>query len=426
MAHNQSAELIAIGDELLTGLRSNGHLVFLGDNLLQHGLPIYHSTEVRDEPEDVAEALRLALGRSPVIITTGGLGPTEDDLTVPTIASVLGRNLVHDHTVESDIREFFRQRGRGPTENNFRQARLIEGAEVIRNPNGTAPGQWVRLRGGQILVLLPGPPMELQPMFRDAVLPRLIEEGIARPNEATVHLRTMGVGESGLANMLEPLLSPLRPKVRIAYCATSGYVDVRLSAASDAISPGQLRHYAETCREMIGDGFLGYGAPDVACLILKQLRSLNKSIAVAESCTGGLLASRFTDVPGASKVFNGGVVCYKNAIKENVLGIPSSLIEQHGAVSPECAVAMATAVAEMMESDYALAITGYAGPEGGSEPAGTVYLGYHSPIGVWSHRLVLPGSRTMVKERAVGHALDFVRRKLKKYHVHELLESLRC
>jgi nicotinamide-nucleotide amidase len=205
-----------------------------------------------------------------------------------------------------------------------------------------------------------------------------------------------------------------------------GYVDIRLCPIEGGWDEAKVRTLGEACRERLGDGFLGYGTPDAATEILKHLRGLNKSLAVAESCTGGLLASRFTDVPGASKVFNGGVVCYRNQIKENLLGIPGCLLEQHGAVSAECAVAMATAVAELMESDYALSITGYAGPEGGDEPAGTVYLGYHSPVGVWSRRVDLPGSRSAVKERAVMAALDFIRRKLEKYKIYDLLESLKC
>ncbi|MGC9450895.1 MAG: nicotinamide-nucleotide amidohydrolase family protein, partial [Oceanipulchritudo sp.] len=223
-----------------------------------------------------------------------------------------------------------------------------------------------------------------------------------------------------------PTLSAARDRVRIAYCAHLGYVDIRLTPIEGGWDPIKVRSLGEACRERLGDGFLGYGTPDVACLILKQLRCLNKSLAVAESCTGGLLASRFTDVPGASKIFKGGVVCYKNEIKENLLGVPEALLKQHGAVSAECAVAMATAVSELMESDYGLSVTGYAGPEAGDEPAGTIYLGYHSPVGVWSRKVVLPGNRTAVKERAVLSALDFIRRKLEKYKMYDLLESLKC
>jgi nicotinamide-nucleotide amidase len=214
--------------------------------------------------------------------------------------------------------------------------------------------------------------------------------------------------------------------VQVAYCAHAGYVDVRLMSVPGGWDPIKVRSLGEACRDRIGDHFLGYGKPDVAALILSQLRGLNKSLAVAESCTGGLLSSRFTDVPGASKVFKGGVVCYLNEVKEHLLSVPPCLLEQHGAVSAECAAALATGVAELMETDYALSITGYAGPEAGHEPAGTIYLGYHSPIGVWSRKVILPGNRTAVRERAVMLSLDFIRLKLEKYKVYDLLESLKC
>lgn len=419
-------ELVAIGDELLNGLRSNGHLVFLGEQLSQRGLELAFACEVRDEPKDMEETLSIAVQRSDIVITTGGLGPTEDDLTVETVAKVLGKPLLMDPAIESGIREFFRKRHREPSPNNFRQARIIEGAEALSNPNGTAPGQIVPFSGNKRIILLPGPPRELIPMFEDQVLPRLIEQGLATPEPLSINIRTLGAGESEIAQLMEPFLAPLRPGLRVAYCATGGYVDMRLSANPDGPGKAELNRIAGDCKDRLGSAFLAYGYPDVACLILQQMRSVGKSIAVAESCTGGLLASRFTDIAGASKTFKGGVVCYNNAVKEDILGVPASILEQHGAVSAETAVAMATAVAEMMESDYGLAITGYAGPEGGREPAGTVYLGYHSPIGVWSRRAVLPGNRMHVKERAVMASLDFIRRKLAKYHIHDLLDSLCC
>jgi nicotinamide-nucleotide amidase len=425
MQTNHQVELIAIGDELLNGLRLNSHLVYLGDQLERNGLPLTWASELRDEPQEIAEALKTACSRSDLVLVTGGLGPTEDDFTAACTANALGRLLVNDPGVEAAIREFFQKRGREPTTNNFKQAEIIEGAEVLENENGTAPGQWLE-SDGTIIVLLPGPPRELIPMFEGAVLPRLKERGWASEALRPLQLRTLGLGESAVADRLQPILEEHTSTVRVAYCAHLYYVDVRLSPISRDLPEDRLKAIGETCREQLGEGFLGYGTPDVACIILQQLRGLNKTLAVAESCTGGLLASRFTDIAGASKVFKGGIICYNNEVKENILGVPNSILEQHGAVSSECAVAMATAVAELMESDYALAITGYAGPEGGTEPAGTVYIGYHSPLGIWSHKAVLPGKRTDVKERAAITALDFLRRKLDKYRMFDLLESLKC
>lgn len=425
MKVNRTSELIAIGDELLNGLRANGHLVYLGDQLTGLGLGMHHACEIRDEPDDILHALKQALGRSDLIIVTGGLGPTADDLTVACVAAALNRQLVHDPQTETAIRAFFKARGRQPTDNNFKQCEIVEGAIALGNANGTAPGQWIT-RGDQVLVLLPGPPRELIPMFERDVLPRLLDQGWSGNVAEPVRLRTIGVGESKVAELLEPILAPHRDTIRVAYCAHLNYVDVRLSALHSDAPESTLKALGERCRLALGDGFLGYGTPEISCLILQRLRALNKTLAVAESCTGGLLASRFTDIAGASKVFKGGVVCYNNDIKEAILGIPSCLLKQHGAVSAECAIAMATAVAELMEADYALAITGYAGPEGGSEPAGTVYLGYHSPVGVWSHKVVLPGNRIAVKDRAVANALNFLRQSLLDYDMLDLIESLKC
>lgn len=425
MKPQRKVELVAIGDELLNGIRINTHLGYIGDQLARKGLPLTLAAEVRDEPDNLASYLKQVFARADLVLLTGGLGPTSDDNTAQCVAKALGRPLHHDHGIEQSILEFFQQRGRIPTPNNLKQCLIVEGADALGNPNGTAPGQWID-NGGQVIVLLPGPPLEMHPMFENEVLPRLTAKGWITEAASPVEIRTIGIGESQLADMLGPVLSGAGNAVQVAYCAHSGYVDVRLASVPGGWDPVKVRSLGEACRDRIGDHFLGYGSPDVAAVILNQLRGLNKSLAVAESCTGGLLASRFTDVPGASKVFKGGVVCYLNEIKEQLLSVPRCLLEQHGAVSAECAAALATGAAELMESDYALSITGYAGPEAGDEPAGTIYLGYHSPIGVWSRKVILPGNRTAVKERAVTASLDFVRRKLEKYKVYDLLESLRC
>lgn len=425
MTVHRKVELIAVGDELLNGVRANSHLVYLGEKLQEQGLSIWRASELRDEPDELSDGLERALQRSSLILVTGGLGPTMDDYTVNATAAALGRNLKHDDDVEASIRAFFKRIGKEPSDNNWKQCKIVEGAEVLPNRNGTAPAQWIDM-DGKIIVLLPGPPRELIPIIEEQVVPRLLEMGWTRDVGSPVLIRSIGIGESRVEQLLKPVLSGAENNVRVAYCAHLGYVDIRLHPVEGGWEEAKVRTLGEACRERLGEGFLGYGTPDAATEILKHLRGLNKSLAVAESCTGGLLASRFTDVPGASKVFNGGVVCYRNHVKENLLGIPHCLLEQHGAVSAECAAAMATAVAELLESDYALAITGYAGPDGGREPAGTVYLGYHSPVGVWSRRIDLPGSRTAVKERAVISALDFIRRKLEKYKIYDLLESLKC
>lgn len=425
MNSRKTVEFIAIGDELLNGLRSNTHLTYFGEKLLPLGLPILRACEIRDEPAEMHAALSGALQRADLILVSGGLGPTSDDLTVEVVADVLGIDMVHDVSVESAIREFFARRGRTPSDNNFRQCRIIAGAQVLHNANGTAPGQWIEHKD-KIIVLLPGPPNELKPMFEEQVIPLLFDREWVDEDVSQVILRSVGMGESMVASVLSPVLQPHKDHIRIAYCAHLSYVDVRLTSNHPDVDECGLYSIADACRSALGRHFLCFGAGDIAAILLEQLRELNQTLAVAESCTGGLLASRFTDVPGASKTFKGGVVCYRNEIKEQLLGVPDCLIEQHGAVSAECSVAMATGVAELMESDYALAISGFAGPEGGNEPAGTIYIGFCSPVGVWSHKVILPGNRIAVKERAVTYALDFMRCRIQKARMQNLLDNLRC
>lgn len=425
MRHNKKVEFLAIGDELLIGLRANGHLTYVGEQLARRGLRLCAAAEVPDNPDAIRRAFADAWSRSDLIIVSGGLGPTSDDLTCEVVASALGRPVQHDPSVEADIREFFRKRNRTPSANNFKQCGVIQGAEALRNPNGTAPGQWFADGNGRIAILLPGPPRELQPMLLEQVLPRLEALGWVESLVNEVEFRTMGVGESLVAERLEPMLEPFRGRIQIAYCAHAGIVDVRLNALDESIDPARLQSLAEACRSELGEGFLGYGQPEPAELILNRLRKNGQTIATAESCTGGLLSSRFTDISGASKVFMGGLVCYRNEAKELLLDLPGCLLDQHGAVSAECAAAMATAAAERMETDYALSVTGFAGPGSGREPAGTVYIGYHSPCGIWSRKEVFPGSRAEVKERAVLAALNFMRIQLLRNEVPDLMESIK-
>jgi nicotinamide-nucleotide amidase len=425
MTSVRNVEILALGDELLLGIRANSHLEFLGESLAGHGLRLRRSHELPDDPEIVREAFAEAWARADLIITTGGLGPTKDDLTRETIAAVLGRELVHSEEQESILRAYFEKRGYAAlTENNLRQCLGMAGGEFIKNDNGTAPGQWFA-EDGKLLIMLPGPPRELRPMYLQEVLPRLIREGWARPREKYLQLRTSGLGESQLATDLEPIFEEYEGRLQVAYCAHEGSVDVRLSPLGDALDDAAIRELGERVKERLGTAFSHYGEDDLAAHVLDVLRSRGRKLAVAESCTGGLLASRFTDIPGASDVFLGGLVCYRSYAKEALLDIPQEVICQHGAVSPEVAMAMAEAAAQHFETDYGVSITGYAGPEDGPDaPAGTIYLGLSTPMGVWSCKLYRPGTRASVKVRAVNGAIDFLRRKLQQYEVHDLLDRL--
>ena len=425
MSDNKRLEIITLGDELLLGIRENSHLTYFGKQFSRYGHSIQRNIVIRDDAEHIERYFRDSMDYSDIIITTGGLGPTTDDITRETVAQVLNLNLIHDDDTEEAIRSRFESMGRAVTENNLRQAKKPEGAEIIPNKNGTAPGLWLQ-HNGKIIIMLPGPPHELYPMFENQVLPRLQSENVISESESYLQLRTIGVGESLLESNLRPVFDRYTDQLLVAYCAHSGLVDLRLSPLNDSLSWNDIEAIGSECKEIIGDDFICYGDDTLARLVLHQLRSLNKTLAVAESCTGGLLANAFTDIPGSSKVFVGGVVCYTNDAKVQLLDLPDAIIQQHGAVSAECAAAMATGAAERLSADYALSVTGFAGPDGGNSenPVGTIYLGYHSPVGVWSNKVVFPGNRLMIKARAVSASLDWMRRKLKKYEAEDLLVSM--
>ena len=414
MGSGKNLEIITIGNELLLGRAHEKHLGYLAAWLYPRGVHIRRSVVVRDSPEEIEDEVRRSWERADLVITTGGLGPTSDDLTREAVARVLGVTLFRDEETVGRLEAYFRERGRSMTPNNLRQADRPQGSELIPNRNGTAPGIWYR-RGNKVLIMLPGPAEELHPMFENEILPRLDTAGLLEPETPFVEIRTAGLGESVLETTLEPLLNRF-PGIKISYRAHSALVDVRLSSEDGAYDREALEAIGAECAEALGEDFVGFGCQMLSRILSDKLRERDQLLAVAESCTGGLLASCFTDIPGASKTFAGGVVAYTNAAKVQLLGVPECLLAQHGAVSPEAAAAMATGVAERLSAEYALSITGFAGPGGGNRenPVGTIYLGLHTPEGVWSRRVNFPGSRTTVKTRAVNAALDWLRRELAK------------
>ena len=413
--------VINVGDELLDGLRENGHLLWLGEHLARRGLPITRSLVVRDDAAEIARAVGEAWGAYDLIVTTGGIGPTSDDHTREAVASALGLVLKHVPAAEQALRERFKMIGRKVAAADLSQCYVPAGAESLPNPRGTAPGVFLH-REDRALVMLPGPSLELRPMFEEEVVPRLRQVGCACQGEAYVQVRTFGIGAVPLEAIVRPLITP---GMALTFGTHTGVVDARISSAGGGATADQLCAVARKIRDAVGEDFVATGHACLATLVVEQLRSLEKTVALAESCTGGLLSNAFTDVPGASKVFAGSAVCYANDAKVNILGVPDCLIAQHGAVSAECAAAMATGAIEKFGSDYAIAVTGYAGPGGGTDadPVGTVYFGYASPTGVWSQRVTLPGDRLQIKQRAVNTALDFMRRKLNKYRVEDLIHG---
>ena len=406
-------ELLTLGDELLLGLTANGHLTFIGAQLGRRGALLTRNVTITDEADAIAAQFRESWARADVVITTGGLGPTCDDRTREAVAEVLGQKLVRDPAIVEHITNRFAAFGRKMTDNNLKQADRFECGEVLPNANGTAPGLWVE-QDGKVLIMLPGPPNELQPMFVDQVVPRLAARGWLLDREAYVQLRTAGIGESMLETKLQRIFDRHSDALSVAFCAHTGAVDCRVSSPSGRLSYTQLEAVAAECAALLGEDFICYGHDSLARVCADLLRAQEKRLAVAETATGGQLAQAFTEVCGACKFFAGGVVCCTNDTKTQLLNVPECLLMQHSAASDEAAVAMATGAAETMGADYALAVTGFAGETTGpgGNPVGTIFIGLFTPAGVWSKKLSYPGPRPTVKVRAVNAALDWLRREL--------------
>ena len=411
--HQLRYELITLGDELLLGLTPNTHLTFVGAQLGSRGVELRRNVTITDDADDIVAQFRESWARSDVVITTGGLGPTCDDRTREALAGVLGQKLVFDPAIEKRIVDRFALFGRKMTPNNLKQAYRFERGDVLPNANGTAPGLWVE-QDGRVLCMLPGPPNELQPMFTDQVMPRLAKLGLLLEHEAYVQIRTAGVGESMLETKLQPVIDRHGPALSAAFCAHAGHVDCRLSSPSGALDKAKLEAVAAECAQVLGADFVCLGCDSLARVCADLLRAQERKIAFAEAGTCGLLATAFSDICGRAKFFAGSCVCHTNESSIQLLDVPECLLQQHGGASSEVAVAMATAVAEKLGADYALAVTGFSGPCGGANenPVGTIHVALHAPHGVWSKRLSYPGPRETIQRRAVNTALDWLRREL--------------
>jgi nicotinamide-nucleotide amidase len=406
------AEIINTGSELLLGLVTNTHLAYLAGELAPCGIDITRQVCVPDGPP-IKETLDGALDQADLVFTTGGLGPTTDDLTRDAAAELLRLPLMLDEEILRGISERFARRGIAMAERVARQAMVPAGAEVLPNPHGTAPGLYfppsvLEGRRARHLFLLPGPPRELRPMMSDYVLPKLHEVLPATANRECRIYRLTGIGESQVEERIGEKLEA-RGDLEIGYCARPSEVDFRLIGSTDIIAAAD-----RDIRNTLGEWIYSDGPPLEAALV-HLLREKKLTLAVAESCTGGSLAARLTDVPGASAVFLAGYVTYANEAKLNTLGIPQDLLDAHGAVSEPVAAAMAEGARRASGAKYALSTTGVAGPGGGSEtkPVGTVYIGLASaghPTTV--RRCYYPLDRVTFKYMSTTAAMDMLRRRL--------------
>jgi len=411
----RTAEIIAVGSELLTPTKVDTNSLWLTERLNEIGVEIELKTIVGDDPARLEETIRDAVGRSDIVIVTGGLGPTEDDVTRQVSAVAVGRELVYLQELEDDLRERFRRWGREMPEINKRQAWVIQGAEVLPNPNGSAVGMMLDT-GRSRLIVLPGPPRENQPMFTGFVLPKLAESAGAVVFRKRV-IKVSGIGESALDEQIAPIYS-LYANVRTGVLFNKSDVEVHLtaSAASAAEADSINERLAAKIAERLGVAVFSTDGEEMEEVVGRLLRRRRETVSVAESCTGGLVGHRITEVSGASDYFPVAITAYANEMKTLLLGVPPELIEQFGAVSKEVAEAMASGMRERAGTDYAVSVTGIAGPTGGSDekPVGTVFVGYADDGQVRSLHLKLPGDRYLVRWRASQAALDFLRRQILK------------
>ncbi len=410
-----SAEIIAIGSELLTPTKTDTNGLWLTARLNDVGIEVMLKTIVGDDAARLEETLADAIRRSDIVITTGGLGPTEDDITRHCSAKALGRPLVYHDEIETDLVERFRSWGREMPEINKRQAYVIEGSMIIPNPNGSAVGMLAEIEK-KLLVVLPGPPRENQPMFLENVLPRL------RDLAGDVHVRrrllkVSGLGESAVDEIAAPIYTKYQ-NVQTSILFNKSEVEIHVAARSgDSVEAERIvDELAAELSIALGRSVFSDKGESMEEVVGRLLTELGQTVSVAESCTGGLIGQRLTSVAGSSKYFLEGAVTYSNEAKQRTLGVPAETLRDFGAVSAECAEAMAAGMRAYAGTNHAISVTGIAGPDGGSyeKPVGTVFLGYSGPQGVFSRRIVLPGDRYLIRWRASQAALDLLRRKLEK------------
>jgi len=404
------AEIIAVGSELLTPDRIDTNSLFLTEELNKLGIEVLRKTIVGDHRELLAEAFRDALQRVPVVIACGGLGPTEDDLTRETVAELLGQRLQRNEAVVRHIEARFRSFKREMPALNLRQAMVPEGAEVLENPRGTAPGLWLEDKG-RMIALLPGPPRELKPLFLEQVLPRLQRNA---PAERMFHreLRVTGLGESHVEERIRPIYTRYK-EVNTTILAVPGEIQVHLRRWSNNAEEANhtLDEIVRGMELALGDRIFAHTAISLEQVVAQLLIKNHATIAAAESCTGGLLAERLTRIPGSSNYFLGGVVCYSNELKTAWADVPAEMIAAKGAVSGEVAIALAEGIRRHVRSTFGMGITGIAGPSGGSEekPVGTVHIALAAQGGTKERLVHLPGDREAIRFYASQIALDMVR-----------------
>lgn len=414
MSREITATIISIGDELLIGQTINTNAGWLGERLGLIGIRPKRVLTIGDEREEILDA--LAASTTDVVLITGGLGPTKDDITKHTLCAFFGTHLVRHAEIEARIVEFFESLGRDPLEANRAQADLPANCTVIPNDRGTASGMLFD-RDGRIFVSMPGVPGEMKKMMVAHVLP-LLQEKFHPPTILHRTILTTGLGESHLAQRIEAWEDSLAAdRIKLAYLPSPGLVKLRLSTYADADASGakeRVDRKVEELRALIPELIFGEGTERLPSVIGRSLKERGETLSLAESCTGGYVSHLITSVPGSSAYYTGGVVSYANAVKMEELGIPSDMLELNGAVSQPVVEKMATGVREALRTDWSIALSGVAGPDGGTpdKPVGTVWIAVAGPDGVRSMKGHFPGTRALVIERSALAALDQLRKRL--------------
>jgi len=421
-----NCELLTVGTELLLGFTVDTNAAEAGRALAAAGIRITRRSTVGDAADAVRDAVAGALERTGLVLVTGGLGPTLDDVTRDAVAGVFGRALVRDPAIMAALEERFARLGRGAMPDaNRRQADVPHGATVLPNRWGTAPGLWLEDERGRVAILLPGVPGEMRGLLEHEVIPRLLARKTHGRTEAQTHggevilsrtLRTTGISESALADKLGDPARLLGEHLTLAWLPSPEGTDLRLTAWGLTVDAAEaaLAKAAAALRPLVGTTCYGEGDADLAAPILAEVERRKAHLAVAESCTGGLVGARLTAIPGSSRVFLGGVVAYADEVKLGWLGVSADALAAHGAVSEEVVRQMASGVARAFGAETAIAVSGIAGPDGGSveKPVGTVWIGALASGQVRAFHFVFPGDREVIRRRAAQAALDALRRVL--------------
>ena len=419
-------ELICSGSELLTG-KLNTHASFIGSKLNDIGLTLSLITTVADRKKEFKAVLQDAVKRSSVIIVTGGLGPTFDDITVETVSEILNVKTYKDESVQQAICQYFEKRGiKNPAQNNERQSYILEGAKVLENRFGTAPGQMLHFncitqenkKVRKTIFLLPGPPREMHPMFEENILPFMRSYQVKMKKTLILHI--CGMAESLVDEKIKPTIDYLsgNEDIEFAILAHNYLIDVKVSVSgeNELIIDDTLKNINNEFINVLGDNIYGYNDDTLESVIQKMLIETRRTVSVAESCTGGMVSSKLTNIPGSSMCFKQSVVTYSNEAKMQMLNVKKETLEQFGAVSEQTANEMLNGILNLSKSEYALSITGIAGPSGGSEekPVGLVYIGVSFNGNNEVNKCLFLGTRQDIRERATNVALDSIRRVILK------------